>query len=77
MTLYKIGKYGSWGWGVVCVRALKSEVNEFMDRQEIMWKQRPRMNWLREGDHNTIIFTLKLVKEGRGIWLWVHLVRDF
>ena len=51
---------GSMGQGT-------NEVNELMDREEIMWKQRSRINWLREEDHNTIIFTLKLVKEGRGI----------
>lgn len=46
MKFYKIGKYGSWRRGasmslgtkewVVWVRALKSEVNELIDREEIM-----------------------------------------
>ena len=34
----------------------KKLVNDLLQRQEIMWRQRSRVEWLKEGDHNTKIF---------------------
>jgi hypothetical protein len=36
-----------------------------MYREEMMWMQRPRMDWLREGDKNTNFFHSKAVWRAR------------
>ncbi|KAL0329039.1 UNVERIFIED_CONTAM: hypothetical protein Sradi_4890600 [Sesamum radiatum] len=36
--------------------ALRGELDEFLTREEIMWKQRGKAQWLREGDRNTPYF---------------------
>ncbi|KAL0439752.1 UNVERIFIED_CONTAM: hypothetical protein Slati_2458200 [Sesamum latifolium] len=39
-----------------CRMALRRELEEFLTREEIMWKQRGKAQWLREGDRNTPYF---------------------
>ncbi|PKA56136.1 integrator complex subunit 11 [Apostasia shenzhenica] len=36
--------------------ALQSQLNEVLEREEILWKQRARVDWLKHGDRNTAYF---------------------
>ncbi|GJT80319.1 hypothetical protein Tco_1054661 [Tanacetum coccineum] len=37
-------------------RVLREQIKELLTRKELMWKQRSRVQWLREGDMNTRFF---------------------
>ena len=39
--------------------ALRHEINILIEKEKIYWKQRSRISWLREGDHNTKFFHVK------------------
>lgn len=38
---------------------LSTELDEWLSREELLWKQRSRMDWLKEGDKNTTFYKLK------------------
>lgn len=38
------------------IKKTESELDEWLLREEIMWRQRSRISWLREGDKNTEFF---------------------
>lgn len=38
---------------------LSTELDECLAREELLWKQRSRMDWLKEGDKNTTFFKMK------------------
>ncbi|XP_057779620.1 uncharacterized protein LOC130998207 [Salvia miltiorrhiza] len=44
-------------------RALENELDELLQREDVMWKQRSRTDWMAEGDRNTSYF--HKVAEGR------------
>jgi hypothetical protein len=41
------------------VRKISSDLDELLHREEMMWKQWPRVRWLAEGDRNTNFFHRK------------------
>jgi hypothetical protein len=61
------------------IRAVTDKMNELLYREEMMWLQRSRINWLREGDRNTKFFhskavwrarknKIKKLKDDNGVW---------
>ncbi|KAK8590365.1 hypothetical protein V6N13_057258 [Hibiscus sabdariffa] len=42
-----------WAYEEECKEKLKKDIEALLDKEEIYWKQRSRVQWLREGDRNT------------------------
>ena len=47
------------------IRRVTDSMNELFYREEMMWMQRSRIDWLREGDRNTKFFHSKAVWRAR------------
>jgi hypothetical protein len=47
------------------IRKVTDHMNELLYREEMMWLQRSRINWLKEGDRNTQKFHKKVVWRAR------------
>ena len=41
------------------LRETRVNLNCWLDREDAMWKQRSRLSWFRNGDHNTQFFHAK------------------
>jgi hypothetical protein len=62
------------------IREAIREMNELLYREEMLWLQRVRVDWLREGDRNTKFFhqkatwrarknRIRKLKESSGVWI--------
>jgi hypothetical protein len=62
------------------IREAIREMNELLYREEMLWLQRARVDWLREGDRNTKFFhqkatwrarknRIRKLKEASGVWV--------
>ena len=38
------------------IKSFQAEIGEFLEQEELMWRQRAKMHWLKEGDKNTCFF---------------------
>jgi hypothetical protein len=38
------------------IKGLQAEISELFEQEELMWRQRAKMHWLKEGDKNTHFF---------------------
>lgn len=47
------------GENVAKERQLSENLDEWLAREELMWKQRSRSDWLKDGDKNTAFFKIK------------------
>jgi hypothetical protein len=47
------------------IRVVLDAMNELLYREEMLWLQRSRISWLKEGDHNTKYFHRKAVGRAR------------
>ena len=44
------------GGSVHTLKKLEQEINVLMDRESKLWRQRAKIQWLKDGDRNTIFF---------------------
>ena len=55
------------------INRLRSEINDLLDSEEILWHQRSRVQWYGQGDHNTKYFHSKATQRRKknmitGLW---------
>ena len=51
------------------LRQARQSLNSWLDIEEVMWKQRSRNNYLKEGDHNTSFFHTKASNRKQQNWI--------
>ena len=51
------------------IRQVRQSLNAWLDIDEVMWKQRSRINFLKEGDQNTSFFHTKASNRKQRNWI--------
>lgn len=51
------------------IRQVRQTLNSWLDMEEVMWKQRSRNNYLKEGDCNTSFFHTKASNRKQRNWI--------
>lgn len=51
------------------IRQVRQTLNSWLDMEEVMWKQRSRNNYLKEGDRNTSFFHTKASNRKQRNWI--------
>lgn len=47
------------------MESVRKDLDELLDREEAMWKQRAKTQWLKEGDRNTQFFHAQAFKRAK------------
>ena len=55
-TLNAITSVDQLGVRGVEINQLRGEINDLLDSEEIIWRQRSKVHWYRDGDRNTKFF---------------------
>ena len=53
------------GRGNTRVKALTKEIKKLMDKEEVMWHQRAKNDWLKFGDQNTKYFHYRATERNK------------
>ena len=53
------------GGSVHTLKKLEQEINVLMDQEAKLWRQRAKIQWLKDGDHNTTFFHSKASQRRR------------
>ena len=54
--LHRAEEMGQYSTDRGCIGQLRDEIQALKNKEEVMWKQRSRNNWLKDGDSNTKYF---------------------
>lgn len=66
-SLTTIDHDGTYG---VAIEEMRREINDLLDSEEILWHQRSKIHWYREGDRNTKFFHARASNRRKKNTIW-------